>query len=96
MSKKEKPVNRSLDLQPLIGFIPADMFFPWSCILVTSLVIRGIFGFSWWLMACLSAWGMTTWWLLTYKGAWRFLSKFVAVPYWVRGNVVQSKSSNHK
>ena len=82
---KYRPVNRGLDIEPLIFFIRADMFMPWAVILLAALLAKGMFAFSWMTTIFIAVWGMATWWILTYKGAWRFLSKFVISPKWIRG-----------
>ena len=84
-NSKYRKVNRSLDLEPLIFLIPADMFLPWCCVILAALVAKGTFELDWYVTGGIAGWGMATWWLLTYKGAWIFLSKFVSVPYWIRG-----------
>ena len=84
-NSKYRKVNRSLDLEPLIFFIPSDMFLPWSGMILVALVAKGTLELDWYVTAGLAGWGIATWWLLTYKGAWRFLAKFVSVPYWIRG-----------
>ncbi len=83
--QKYRTVNKGLDIEPLIFFIPADMFIPWSIILCLTLLGKGAIGFDWFTTIFIAGWGMATWWLLTYKGAWTFLSKFIAPPHWIRG-----------
>ncbi len=85
-NNKYRAVNRGLDIQPLILFIPADMFLPWSAILIVTYLAKELFQLNWFIAIFLAGWGMATWWFLTYKGTWTFLSKFISPRKWTRGH----------
>lgn len=83
------PVNQVLNLKPKLGPIPGEQVVPWVLILVVSyLVCQGIFQFSWVATSMMTIWGSATWWILTGDASWRFLSKFVGVPTWTRGQLI--------
>ena len=83
---QSRKVNPYLDKQPKIGPFPADQIVPWSIIIGVSYYLFKVFlGLNWVWTGMLAAWGIATWWILTASKGWRFLSKFVPVPFWVRG-----------
>lgn len=97
MAGKFRKVNRILDAQPRIGFIPADQLIPWLIVLGIAYYLgRVTLGLSWVWTGIFAVWGMSSWWILTAKGAWRFLGKFVRVPDWTRGQARYRSMLNRK
>ena len=93
---KQRKVNRGLDIEPLILFIPADMFLPWSVILGMTYLVKQILELNWFVALFIAGWGMATWWVLTYKGAWTFLSKFIDPPHYIRAQGTYKNQSFSK
>jgi hypothetical protein len=84
-NSKLRPVNQILGAQPNLGPFPASQIVPWGLILVFCWFCKALFNLSWIWTGLLAAWLMATCWILFGDKAWRYLSKFVEVPYVVRG-----------
>lgn len=81
-----RKVNPNLGRQPNIGPFPAEQFLPWVAITgVSYYSCKALLQLSWLWTGLIAAWGIASWWVLTGSKPWRFLSKFIGVPYWVRG-----------
>lgn len=92
-----RKVNRILDAQPRIAFIPADQLIPWLAIFGLSYYVgRGLFGLTWIWTGTAAAWGISSWWILTAQGSWRFLGKFVPLPDWARGRALYRSMLNRE
>ncbi len=84
--KEFRTVNRILGAQPNLGPIPGDQVIPWVIFMIFSyLVGRNLLMLDYLQCFFLAAWMIGTWWILTGRQAWRFLSKFISVPFIVRG-----------
>ena len=91
------PVNQMLNLKPRMGPVPGEQVIPWLCIFFLSyLLCQGVFGLSWMATAMITVWGVATWWCITGDESWRFLSKFIGVPRWTRGNVAYREEPEPK
>ena len=85
--QKFRLVNRILGSQPSLGPIPGNQVFPWTVILFISYTLGyNIIRLGWLNTLLMAAWLIGTWWILTGNQSWRFLSKFVPLPYVVRGH----------
>lgn len=86
LPRQFRPVNPTLGKAPKLGPFPGNQVLPWAAIcLVSYWVCKMLLGFSWLWTGIITAWGISTWWILTGHYAWKFLSKFLPVPFWVRG-----------
>lgn len=84
-NSKFRTVNQILGAQPNLGPFPASQIVPWGLILIFTWFCKGFLNLNWLHTGLLAAWLMATCWILFGDKSWRFLSKFLSVPYVVRG-----------
>lgn len=84
-NSKIRTVNQILGAQPNLGPFPASQIIPWGLILIFCWFCKGLLNLNWLWTGLLVAWLMAICWILFGDKAWRFLSKFLGVPYVVRG-----------